>query len=152
MRFAASAMKRRMLCRSLARISMAFVAGSLRCVVACDKTDKALFGAPPAPASAASTPAPVASTLDVTILVTVDENGALLPRDDTKKGGAAQIFGVWKAEDRHSSGNDSSTLVLSTGNHWNGAGNRGARQTRRAKGYLCILKWPEANSPAMKFG
>lgn len=71
---------------------------------ACDKNNPAPTDAAPAvsvtaqPATADAAPAPGA----VTILVTADENGYLLPQDPAKKGGAAQILGVWKTEDHQS--------------------------------------------------
>jgi 5'-nucleotidase/UDP-sugar diphosphatase len=69
----------------------------------------------------------------VTLLVTSDENGALLPitEGDVQKGGAAQMLGRWIAEDKHCpgpAGKDGAaacpggqTLALSTGDHWNGS-------------------------------
>ena len=70
----------------------------------------------------------------VTVLVTADENGALLPstgNDGVSKGGAAQMLGRWVAEDKHCAGRakqdgasacpEDLTLALSTGDHWNGS-------------------------------
>jgi 2',3'-cyclic-nucleotide 2'-phosphodiesterase (5'-nucleotidase family) len=69
----------------------------------------------------------------VTLLVTADENGQLLPttEGDAQKGGAAQMLGRWTAEDKHCPGpakKDGAascpgglTLALSTGDHWNGS-------------------------------
>jgi 5'-nucleotidase / UDP-sugar diphosphatase len=69
----------------------------------------------------------------ITILVTSDENGALLPTAGVElpKGGAAQMLGMWIAQDKHCPGGvkkDGSpscpgdlTLALSTGDHWNGS-------------------------------
>lgn len=93
-------------------------------LVGCDK-NKAQDN--PADASTTSTsadaarPASSETPTGVTILVTVDENGYLIPEDPAKKGGAAQVFGVWKLEDHHTMGKDASTLVLSTGDHWGGS-------------------------------
>ncbi len=90
---------------------------------ACDKNNPATTDAAPAvsvtaqPATADAAPALGA----VTILVTADENGYLLPQDSAKKGGAAQILGVWKTEDHHATGSSSPTLALSTGDHWAGS-------------------------------
>lgn len=64
---------------------------------------------------------PASSSMSVTVLVTSDENGYLLPADSQKKGGAAQLLGIWKADDQHRAGTDSPTLLLSTGDHWGGA-------------------------------
>lgn len=69
----------------------------------------------------------------VTVLVTSDENGQVLPttEGDTQKGGAAQMLGRWVAEDKHCpgpAGKDGAaacpgglTIALSTGDHWNGS-------------------------------
>ena len=57
----------------------------------------------------------------VTVLVTADENGYLLPAETEKKAGAAELLGIWKTEDHHKTGKESSTLLLSTGDHWGGA-------------------------------
>ncbi len=69
----------------------------------------------------------------VTVLVTADENGQLLPTPgvDVAKGGAAQMLGQWVAEDKHCPGQPKQdgapacpggmTLALSTGDHWNGS-------------------------------
>jgi 5'-nucleotidase/UDP-sugar diphosphatase len=78
-------------------------------------------------------PPALADTQVVTILVTSDENGALLPTPDgdVQKGGAAQMLGKWMAEDKHCPGTPKQdgtpscpgdlTLTLSTGDHWNGS-------------------------------
>ena len=75
----------------------------------------------------------LADTQVVTVLVTADENGALLPTPglDFPKGGAAQMLGRWVAEDKHCPGQPKQdgapacpggmTLALSTGDHWNGS-------------------------------
>jgi 5'-nucleotidase / UDP-sugar diphosphatase len=77
-------------------------------------------------------PPALADTQVITVLVTSDENGALLPtgEGDASKGGAAQMLGRWVAEDKHCPGpakQDGApacpgglTLALSTGDHWNG--------------------------------
>jgi 5'-nucleotidase / UDP-sugar diphosphatase len=77
-------------------------------------------------------PPALADTQVVTVLVTSDENGALLPSTsgDVSKGGAAQMLGQWVAEDKHCPGRAKQdgasacpgdlTLALSTGDHWNG--------------------------------
>jgi 5'-nucleotidase/UDP-sugar diphosphatase len=83
-------------------------------------------------ALAVSRPA-LADTQVVTVLVTSDENGQLLPTPGVEfpKGGAAQMLGRWVAEDKHCPGQPKSdgapacpggmTLALSTGDHWNGS-------------------------------
>jgi 5'-nucleotidase / UDP-sugar diphosphatase len=75
----------------------------------------------------------VADTQVVTVLVTSDENGQLLPTPgvDFPKGGAAQMLGRWVTDDKHCPGQPKQdgapacpggmTLVLSTGDHWNGS-------------------------------
>ncbi len=75
----------------------------------------------------------LAETQTVTVLVTSDENGQLLPATDgdLQKGGAAQMLGRWEAEDKHCPGQAKQdgaaacpgglTLALSTGDHWNGS-------------------------------
>ncbi len=61
----------------------------------------------------------------VTVLVTADENGHLLPHDANgiEKGGAAEMLGQWVTLERHcvpgSAGCTApATLALSTGDHW----------------------------------
>ncbi len=78
-------------------------------------------------------PPALADTQTVTVLVTSDENGQLLPTGDgdTKKGGAAQMLGRWVAVEKHCPGPAKQdggaacpgglTLALSTGDHWNGS-------------------------------
>ena len=79
-------------------------------------------------------PPALADTQVVTVLVTADENGQLLPTNpegDAPKGGAAQMLGRWIAEDKHCPGSPKQdgtpacpgdlTLALSTGDHWNGS-------------------------------
>jgi 5'-nucleotidase/UDP-sugar diphosphatase len=78
-------------------------------------------------------PPALADTQVVTVLVTSDENGQLLPTSegDAPKGGAAQMLGKWVAEDKHCPGRAKQdgasacpgdlTLALSTGDHWNGS-------------------------------
>jgi 5'-nucleotidase / UDP-sugar diphosphatase len=91
------------------------VATSLLVLGACDKNN------PTTPDATAITSAADAGPSEVTVLVTADENGYLLAQDPAKKGGAAQIFGVWRTEDHHTIGKDAPTLVLSTGDHWGGS-------------------------------
>lgn len=67
----------------------------------------------------------------VTVLVTSDENGWLLPDTEsgTPKGGAAEMMAKWVNDEKHCEGSiaqdgsspcNSATLVLSTGDHFNG--------------------------------
>ena len=75
----------------------------------------------------------LADTQVVTVLVTSDENGALLPTPGIEfpKGGAAQMLGRWEAEDKHCPGPPKGdggpacpgglSLAFSTGDHWNGS-------------------------------
>jgi len=77
-------------------------------------------------------PAAQAAPQTVTVLVTGDENGHLLPggEGDVKKGGAAETLGAWVANEGHCPGQipksgapackDGKTLVLSTGDHFSG--------------------------------
>ena len=97
-----------------------WAAASLLVLAACDKNPSSSADAAPATSSSSpptttttSTDA-AAATGTVTVLVTADENGYLLPQDPAKKGGAAQILGVWNAEPKP-------TLALSTGDHWAGS-------------------------------
>lgn len=65
----------------------------------------------------------------LTVLVTADEAGWLLPSEEggARKGGAAELLGQWVASEKHcpaggtacAAGYDA-TVALSTGNHWNG--------------------------------
>jgi len=85
-----------------------------------------------AAALAVVTPA-LADPQVVTVLVTSDENGQVLPVTEgaEQKGGAAQMLGRWIAEDKHCpgpAGKDGAaacpgglTIALSTGDHWNGS-------------------------------
>lgn len=65
-------------------------------------------------------------TLDVTLLITADENGHITPNDAVPpRGGAAETLAKWIAEDHHCVGQGercvaSSTLALSTGDHFAG--------------------------------
>jgi len=67
-------------------------------------------------------PAPVVTT--VTLLITADELGWLLPVEG--KGGAAEMLGQWVAQEKHCPAGTTckpgydATVALSTGNHWNG--------------------------------
>ncbi|HSO34732.1 MAG TPA: 5'-nucleotidase C-terminal domain-containing protein [Labilithrix sp.] len=102
------------------RTSLWAVASSLLVLAACEKTNPSTATPDAAPsASAAATSSPLPS--EVTVLVTADENGYLLAQDAAKKGGAAQVLGVWKAEDHHAAGSAAPTLALSTGDHWAGS-------------------------------
>jgi 5'-nucleotidase/UDP-sugar diphosphatase len=77
-------------------------------------------------------PAAQAAPETVTVLVTGDENGHLLPNTEgeVKRGGAAQVLGMWVANEGHCVGKVGSggapackngkTLVLSTGDHFSG--------------------------------
>jgi 5'-nucleotidase/UDP-sugar diphosphatase len=77
-------------------------------------------------------PAAQAAPQTVTVLVTGDENGHLLPSGEgaVKKGGAAETLGTWVANEGHCPGQipksgapackDGKTLVLSTGDHFSG--------------------------------
>jgi 2',3'-cyclic-nucleotide 2'-phosphodiesterase (5'-nucleotidase family) len=77
-------------------------------------------------------PAAQAAPETVTVLVTGDENGHLLPNTEgaVKRGGAAQVLGMWVANEGHCTGKVGSggapackngkTLVLSTGDHFSG--------------------------------
>jgi 2',3'-cyclic-nucleotide 2'-phosphodiesterase (5'-nucleotidase family) len=65
------------------------------------------------------------SATTVTLLVTADENGYLLPHevDGAPKGGAAEMLGQWKREEKHCNAGPAcatplTTLALSTGDHW----------------------------------
>jgi 5'-nucleotidase / UDP-sugar diphosphatase len=85
-----------------------------------------------AAALAVVTPA-LADPQVVTVLVTSDENGQVLPITEgaEQKGGAARVLGRWIAEDKHCpgpAGKDGAaacpgglTIALSTGDHWNGS-------------------------------
>jgi len=97
---------------------------SLFALAACDKNPAAAAdaAAPAASGGASLTRADASSaSAAVTLLVTADENGYLLPQDAAKKGGAAQVLGVWKTEDHHATGTSATTLALSTGDHWAGS-------------------------------
>jgi 5'-nucleotidase / UDP-sugar diphosphatase len=90
------------------------------------------FLAPVLLAALVLVPKALADTQVITVLVTSDENGALLPTPDgdAQKGGAAQMLGKWVAEDKHCPGQAKQdgaspcpgdlTLALSTGDHFNG--------------------------------
>jgi 5'-nucleotidase/UDP-sugar diphosphatase len=77
-------------------------------------------------------PAAQAAPETVTVLVTGDENGHLLPNTEgeVKRGGAAEVLGTWVANEGHCAGKlggggapackNGKTLVLSTGDHFNG--------------------------------
>ncbi|SEU08889.1 bifunctional metallophosphatase/5'-nucleotidase [Stigmatella erecta] len=96
---------------------------------ACDKPQPP---APkPAPVAQDAGPAAPAVPPEVTLLVTGGVGGQLLPtgEGDQLKGGAAEILGRWVAEEKHcptplAEGQpeckDAGTLVLSTGDNWNG--------------------------------
>lgn len=96
---------------------------------ACDKPQPP---APkPAPVAQDAGPAAPAVPPEVTLLVTGGVGGQLLPtgEGDQRKGGAAEILGRWVAEEKHcptplAEGQpeckDAGTLVLSTGDNWNG--------------------------------
>jgi 5'-nucleotidase / UDP-sugar diphosphatase len=85
-----------------------------------------------AAALALGTPA-LAAPQVITVLVTSDENGQLLPstEGEVQKGGAAQMLGRWTADEKHCPGPAQKdggaacagglTLALSTGDHWNGS-------------------------------
>ncbi|ADO70868.1 bifunctional metallophosphatase/5'-nucleotidase [Stigmatella aurantiaca] len=88
---------------------------------------------PPPPVQAPKDAAPAAPVVppEVTLLVTGGVGGQLLPvgEGEQLKGGAAEILGQWVAEEKHcptplSQGQaeckDPGTLVLSTGDNWNG--------------------------------
>lgn len=69
--------------------------------------------------------APQQTATTVTLLVTSDENGYLLPHDveGTQKGGAAELLGAWMKEEKHcvpatAGCSAPTTLALSTGDHW----------------------------------
>src|SRR5579871_4546571 len=93
----------------------------LLALVACPK---------PAPKTAAPVDAgPPPPPPEVTLLITGDESGALLPSGDQgkEKGGAAEVLGRWTANEKHCDGPvgpdgappdpNCGTLVLSTGDH-----------------------------------
>jgi 2',3'-cyclic-nucleotide 2'-phosphodiesterase (5'-nucleotidase family) len=78
-------------------------------------------------------PKPSASPQTVTLLITGGVGGQLLPEGEgaEAKGGAAEALGRWVAEEKHcagpvnaegqaSCGADATTLLLGTGDHWNG--------------------------------
>lgn len=74
-----------------------------------------------------------AARVVVTVLVTADENGALLPvaEGGPAKGGAAELMGLWVRNEKHCAGPvkaggapscpDGSTIALSAGDHFGGA-------------------------------
>ncbi|HEY8208053.1 MAG TPA: 5'-nucleotidase C-terminal domain-containing protein [Myxococcaceae bacterium] len=67
---------------------------------------------------------PAPKTVSITVLVTADELGWLLPVEG--KGGAAELLGQWVAQEKHCPAGTAckpgydATVALSTGNHWNG--------------------------------
>ena len=96
-----------------------WAAASLLVLAACDKTPSSTVDAAPPPSGSATTTTTISSDASaasgtVTVLVTADENGYLLPQDPAKRGGAAQILGVWNTEPKP-------TLALSAGDHWAGS-------------------------------
>src|ERR1043165_9965460 len=112
--------------RALPAIAAALAVGLAGCPE--DKTKPATPGsggmAQPGTPGAADAQKP-----SVTVLVTSDELGWLLPSADEggkKKGGAAELLGQWVAEEKHCPGGTAckpgydATVALSTGNHWNG--------------------------------
>ncbi|HVE83023.1 MAG TPA: bifunctional UDP-sugar hydrolase/5'-nucleotidase [Myxococcales bacterium] len=80
--------------------------------------------AKPGPAA----PAAAAPRVSLTVLVTADEAGWLLPsgEEGARKGGAAELLGQWVADEKHCPGGTAckpgydATVALSAGNHWNG--------------------------------
>jgi 2',3'-cyclic-nucleotide 2'-phosphodiesterase (5'-nucleotidase family) len=89
-------------------------------------------GAEGAASVATLTPAATARAV-VTLLVTADENGYLLPvtENGTTKGGAAELMGLWVRNEKHCAGPvkpggapncpDGATIALSAGDHFGGA-------------------------------
>lgn len=86
----------------------------------------AIAGAPDASTVAAAPAAPAPKPPEpnvVTVLITGDENGFLLPTEG--KGGAAELLGKWRADENHCAPASaecakSGTLAVSTGDHWGG--------------------------------
>lgn len=72
-------------------------------------------------------PPPPPEPVQVTVLVTSDENGYLIPQtiDDQRTGGAAELLGQWIAKEGHcvvggQHCTPERTIALSTGDHWGG--------------------------------
>jgi len=77
--------------------------------------------------AAAPPPPPPAAPIEVTVLVTSDENGYLLPQtiEGRRTGGAAELLGQWIAKEGHCVVGGANcaperTIALSTGDHWGG--------------------------------
>jgi 5'-nucleotidase / UDP-sugar diphosphatase len=98
---------------------------------ACDET-KPEGGAGATGAGGAAAAAGVRTS--ITLLVTADENGALLPTAEegaNKGGGAAELMGLWVRNEKHCPGPvkaggtpscpDGATIALSAGDHFGGA-------------------------------
>ncbi|MDY7225505.1 bifunctional metallophosphatase/5'-nucleotidase [Hyalangium rubrum] len=100
-------------------------------LAACEKSTPP---APPPPTQTAETdagPKPAAGPQTVTLLITGGVGGKLFAEGEGEtKGGAAEALGRWVAEEKHCAGPvypdgkgacpEASTLVLGTGDHWNG--------------------------------
>jgi 2',3'-cyclic-nucleotide 2'-phosphodiesterase (5'-nucleotidase family) len=96
-------------------------------------TGEAKPGTGPAMSTGASAGAPDATRPELTVLITADEGGWLLPSGEggAKRGGAAEMLGMWVEKEKHcpstpaASGSPckagyDATVALSTGNHWRG--------------------------------
>jgi 5'-nucleotidase/UDP-sugar diphosphatase len=113
--------------RATGALAVALLGG----LAACEKSTPPAPPPGPAKPEAAAKPTPAPQT--VTLIVTGGVGGQLLPEGegDPKKGGAAEALARWVAEEKHCAGPvnaqgqaacgaDATTLVLGTGDHWNG--------------------------------
>ncbi|HZN92779.1 MAG TPA: 5'-nucleotidase C-terminal domain-containing protein [Myxococcales bacterium] len=112
--------------RSLSAITAALAVSLAGCPES--KPDATRPG-PSTPPGSAGAPAAEAQKPTLTVLVTADELGWLLLSEGEggqKKGGAAELLGQWVADEKHCPAGTAckpgydATVVLSTGNHWNG--------------------------------
>jgi 5'-nucleotidase/UDP-sugar diphosphatase len=117
----------------LALVTFASIGLGVLALAACSKdSPSGAAGAGGGPGSASGDAAASASggPVTVTLLVTADENGALVPSEDGK-GGAAKLLGAWTTLEHHCAGPlkaggapacpEDGTIALSGGDHFSGA-------------------------------